>query len=97
MPKIASIKPVPERVAPKLMPQEKERLKKACKEFESILISYMFKSMQDTIQKSGLFDESETSPENMFRSMFNAEVAKEMCTKNNLGLAELLYKQLTER
>ena len=89
--------PVANRTSSELTPQEKARLKKACKEFESILISYMFKSMRDTVQKSGLLDESETSPENMFRSMFDAEVAKEMCMKNNLGLAELLYRQLTEK
>ncbi len=80
-----------------LTPRQEARLKKACKEFESILFSYMFKSMRETVQKSGLFDESETSPENMFSSMFDSEVAKELCMKNNLGLAEQLYKQLTEK
>ncbi len=93
MPKIHSVV----RATPELTPRERERLRKACKEFESVLISYMFKSMRDSVQKSGLLDESETSPENMFSSMFDSEVAKELCFKNNLGLAELLFKQLTEK
>ncbi len=86
-----------ERTPVELTERQKERLKKACKEFESILFSYMFKSMRETVQKSGLLDGSDTSPENMFRSMFDSELAKELCMKNNLGLAEQLYKQLTEK
>ena len=78
-----------------LTPQQEKRLKKACQEFESVLLSYMFKNMRETVSKSGLFESSGETPESIFRGMFDRELAKEISSRNNLGLAEMMFKQLT--
>ena len=74
--------------------KDQEELKKLAKQFESIFVNLLMKSMRATIPKEGLI--SSFSLE-MYQSMFDQEVANEMSesTGKGLGLAEVLYTQLS--
>ena len=70
---------------------EKQRLRKACREFEALFLSYMFKTMRKTIPQS---DAENGLGKDFFTSFFDAQLAK-TASEQNLGLAEMLYRELS--
>lgn len=73
-------------------PEQKTKLAKASKDFESLLTSMMLKSMTKTT--GGLFGD-EALGGDVFDGMFQNEIASFMTKKNSLGVAEKLYKKIT--
>ncbi|MDO8587053.1 MAG: rod-binding protein [Armatimonadota bacterium] len=67
-------------------------LKKACGEFESLLVAQILHKMRDTVPKSDLFGSREK--EAIFQSMLDDETAKQLSNSGTLGIADLLYQQL---
>ncbi|MFH1488342.1 MAG: peptidoglycan DD-metalloendopeptidase family protein [Pseudomonadota bacterium] len=79
-------------------PRKEDRdaaLKKACKEFESVLTYELLKSMRRTIDKSDLFHGGQG--EEIYQSMLDQELAKTMSRGENNSLAAILYEQLKRR
>jgi murein DD-endopeptidase MepM/ murein hydrolase activator NlpD len=75
---------------------EKDRnLRKACKEFESVLTNQLLKSMRGTIDKCDLFHGGQE--EEIYESLLDQELSKRMAGNGAKSLAELLYFQLKER
>lgn len=72
---------------------KKTKLRKAVQEFEALFVSYMLKTMKQTIQKSDTDDQSFGG--DLFDDLFNIEVAKAISKQRSLGIAETLYKKLT--
>lgn len=72
--------------------KDDEALKKACKEFESIFLSIMFKEMQKTVPEDGLVEKS--TGRKIFEEMHIDELSKEIANSDNgLGIADMLYQQ----
>ncbi len=71
--------------------QKDADLKSAAQDFEAILLHKMLDSMRKTVPKSGLL---ESFSSDMYQSMFDEELANEMAKKGEVGLADLMYKQL---
>ena len=71
--------------------QTDEELMSVSRQFESIFVHQMLKSMRSTVQKSGLFDSHATR---MYESMHDQELASLMSEKRSIGLAEMVYKDL---
>ncbi len=71
---------------------EKEKLTVLAKEFESILMSQMLKTMRSAIQKNELIKQG--PGEEMFTEMLDEELARQMAFKSNDGLAASLVEQL---
>lgn len=70
-----------------------DKLKRACQDFEAIFVNQMFQQMRRTVSKDGLFDGGRA--EEMFTSMQDAELAKSMSRQRGLGLADVMYRQLS--
>jgi peptidoglycan hydrolase FlgJ len=70
------------------------RLRKACQDFESLLIGQMLKSMRETVPKNDVFGSREK--EEIFQSMLDEQTAIEMSKTGALGLADMLYSQLSK-
>ena len=68
------------------------KLEKACQEMESIFISYLFKEMRASINRSGLV--SGGIGENIFTSMLDTELSKGIATRGGIGLSQILMDQL---
>jgi flagellar protein FlgJ len=51
----------------------------------------MLESMRKTVPKSGLL---ESFSSDMYKSMFDEELANEMAKRGEVGLANMMYKQL---
>ena len=72
-----------------------EALKKSCKDFESILLGMMYKSMRATVGKSELLPEDQGTE--IFQSMLDDEYVKTSSEAGGMGLADILYKQLKKQ
>ena len=73
--------------------KDKNRLKKACQDFEAIFIAHLFKTMRTSSEEeSGLWGKGMGN--DLFRDLFDTEVARKMAYGGGIGLAELLYKGL---
>ena len=71
--------------------QTDKELMSVSRQFESIFIHQLLKSMRSTVQKSGLFDSHATR---MYESMHDQELANLMSEKRSIGLAGMVYKDL---
>ena len=67
-------------------------LYKLCLELETFLVKNLLSSMRNTVQKSGLIDESFAGK--MYEDMLWDEHAKEFTKNAGFGLAEQAYRQL---
>jgi Rod binding domain-containing protein len=67
-------------------------LKAACQEMESLFIHHMLTEMRKTVTKSGLTDGGRS--EEIYTSLMDAEVAKQMAASGGLGLAKVLEEQM---
>jgi len=73
--------------------QNGTQLKEACSEMESFFIYHLFKEMRATIPKSGFI--SGGMAEEIYTSMLDSQLAKELSSKGGIGLSSLLYNQLS--
>jgi flagellar protein FlgJ len=67
-------------------------MEKVARDFESVFINKLFESMRKAIPKSGLFDSSALD---MFQSMTDQEMAKEMSKRKGMGIGEMVYQDLS--
>lgn len=71
---------------------DKEKLKEACTQFESLMLQFLYKQMKATVPKGGLFEES--NARSIFQDMLDEQLMDE-CSKRGVGLADMMYKQLS--
>jgi flagellar protein FlgJ len=69
-----------------------EALRRACQQFEAILVQELFKGMRATVSPAGLLEESRSSE--IFQELMDQQVAEEVSRRQGLGLAEAMFRQL---
>lgn len=74
---------------------EDRRLRDACFEMESLLVGKMLKEMRKTVHKSGWINGG--FAEEIFEDMLYDEYALSLSKNSNLGLADMLYTQLSRK
>lgn len=72
--------------------KDKQKLKEACIQFESIMLQTLYKQMKATIPKGGLFEES--NARSIFQDMLDEELMH-ACSKRGVGIADMMYRQLS--
>ena len=68
-------------------------LKKACKNFEAIILQQMLTAMRKSVPKDGLLNGGYA--QDMYQSMYDENLAQEMASGRGIGLADALYHQLS--
>jgi flagellar protein FlgJ len=68
-------------------------LEKACRDFESLFVNYLMQEMRKTIPEDTLFGGGQA--EKIYSSMLDSEVSKTISQQRSIGLASLLYTQLS--
>ncbi len=74
--------------------QDKKKLKEVCHQFESIMMSMMYKQMKATIPTD------ETSGNSQAKDIYQGMLDDELMNRSGergIGLADILYKQLSKR
>ena len=79
-------------VNPSQAGQTDPKLKDACRDMESLFLTYLLKELRKTISKSGFI--SGGKAEEIFTSMLDAELSKKMSDAGGIGLSSLLFRQL---
>lgn len=73
--------------------KELVKLKKTCQDMESVFLGLMLKNMRNTVMRSSLIPES--NGEKIMRSMLDQELATKMSKAGGIGIASMLYKELS--
>ena len=73
---------------------EEQRLRESCEGFESIFIQKMWEQMRKNVPKEGYLHSKD---EEAYQSMFDVELAKKMTSAGGIGLADMLYQQLSQK
>lgn len=77
----------------KLSPEAKaKKLREACEGFESVFIQKMWQEMRNTLPKNGLL---QSRDERFWQDMYDQELAKSMTSAGGIGLADMMYEQLS--
>jgi Rod binding domain-containing protein len=75
---------------------QEKKLKKACADFESMLVFQLLKTMRQTVPKNGLLKPSQG--EETYRMMMDQNIADDLANKGQgLGLQKMLYKQIIDQ
>lgn len=69
-----------------------QELKTACEDMEALFLHHMLSEMRKTVDKSGLIDGGRS--EEIYTSLMDGELAKEMARSGGLGLSVILQEQL---
>ena len=69
---------------------QRRKLKEACQEFESILTGYLFKSMRQSVVKA----EEPDQASQIYESMMDDTLARELSRSGSGGMADMLYREL---
>ena len=72
--------------------QKEKKLRESCEGFESIFIQKMWEEMRKTLPKSTLLHGKE---EQFWQGMYDQELAKKMTSAGGIGLADMMYAQLS--
>lgn len=69
-----------------------EAIKEVAKQFESVFVGMMLKSMRQAKLSDGIFD---TSQSNFYQDMYDKELSVHLAGEQGIGLADLIAKQLS--
>lgn len=81
------------RVDPAMAPKQgtDTKLREATQQFEGLFLNQMLEAMRRTAPKGGILPAN--SGEQMFRQMFDQEIAQRMAQGGGIGIGEMLYRQ----
>ena len=71
-------------------------IKDASVQLEAILLKMMYNEMWKTVPKGELFTKGNDNAMEIYRDMYNEELTKKMAEGGGIGLADFIYRQLTE-
>jgi len=74
------------------MDSEKE-IEKVARDFESVFLNKLLTAMRKTVPKSGLLD---SFASDMFQSMMDEEMSKNMAKNKGMGMGEMIYNDLSQ-
>jgi flagellar protein FlgJ len=77
------------------LPVDDSRFKNVCNDMEALFINHMLSEMRKTVTKSGLTDGGRA--EEIYTSLMDAELAKDLAHRGALGLSSMVREQLERR
>lgn len=75
-------------------PDKEKQLREACQGFEAIFIQKVWEQMRKNVPKEGYLHSRD---EETYQSMFDQELAKKMSSAGGIGLADMMYEQLSQK
>ena len=71
------------------------KVREACRGFETMFLSMMYRQMRATVPDNTLFGKSNS--QKIWQSMLDDSMMEEVSKAGGVGLADMIYKQLTLR
>lgn len=75
--------------------QRDKDIKEASVQLEALLLKMMYNEMWKTVPKNELFGDDNAM--DIYRDMYNEELTKKAAEGGGIGLADFIYRQLTEK
>lgn len=75
--------------------KDQDKLYKTCQELESVFVNQILQSMRSTIPKSEFAGHSYATE--LWESMLYEEYAQEISKTGSLGLADIIFRQLSQK
>ena len=76
--------------------QRNKEIKEASIQLEALMLKMMYNEMWKTVPKNKLFGEENNNAMDIYRDMYNEELTKVAAEGGGIGLADFIYRQLTE-
>lgn len=73
---------------------DEAKMREACKGFEAMFLNLMYEKMRSTVPDNPLFGKS--NGEKIMQSMLDSEMTKNVADSGGIGLADLIYNQLSQ-
>ncbi|MFZ0946282.1 MAG: rod-binding protein [Syntrophobacteraceae bacterium] len=86
----ANVELIPQADSSRELETQKRRLRENCREFESVMVSYMMKAMRDGTVRG----EEPGSAREIYEDMFAGAVSKVISRSSALGVGDMLYSKL---
>lgn len=83
-------------MTPEEVQKRNDDIKKASVQLEAILLKMMYNEMWKTVPKNELFSDGNDNAMEIYRDMYNEELTKAAAEGGGIGLADFIYRQLTE-
>ncbi len=74
--------------------KDDKKLRQTCQELEAVFLEMMMKEMRNTVPKSGMMD---MRNQELFQSMLDTELTRDMAKAGGIGLADMMYRQLSQQ
>ena len=71
-----------------------KEIKEASVQLEALMLKMLYNEMWKTVPKGGMFKEDNAME--IYRDMYNEELTKKAAEGGGIGLADFIYRQLTE-
>lgn len=76
-------------------PAQEKKLKKACADFEAMLVFQLIKTMRQSVPRNGFLKPSQA--QETYEMMLDQKIAEELANKGGgLGLQKMLYNQMKQ-
>ncbi|PIR21639.1 MAG: hypothetical protein COV44_11980 [Deltaproteobacteria bacterium CG11_big_fil_rev_8_21_14_0_20_45_16] len=85
----------PSKAMPKMEGKKGEELMKAAKQFEALFTNMVMEQMREMVPDSEVFGDS--GKVKFFQGMLDDEYSKLSASRNGTGLAQMIYKQMSQR
>jgi flagellar protein FlgJ len=74
---------------------DREKLKKACTDFEALFMAQMLKFMRQSLPQTGFFGKGVGS--DIYQSLMDQQLSQELSQSKGLGLGTRIYQQVLRR
>jgi flagellar protein FlgJ len=79
-----------------LDPEQDKKLKKACADFEAMMVFQLLKTMRQTIPQNGLLKSSQGKE--TYEMLMDQKISNDLASKGQgMGLQKILYNQITSQ
>jgi len=75
-------------------PDKLAQLRNACQNFEAVFIGKLWEQMKQSVPKEGYLHSKQ---EDTYMSMFNKDFSEKMAQAGGIGLADMIYDQLSQK
>ena len=74
---------------------DEKRLRTTCQEMESVFLNHMLTQMRATVPKTTLMGDN--SKREIVQSLLDTELSRNMSQAGGIGLADMMYRQLSQQ
>ena len=74
---------------------DREKLKRACTDFEALFMAQMLKSMRQSVPETGFLGKGQGN--DVYQGLMDQELSKKLSQSKGLGLGKVIYRQMLKR